>query len=151
MKADLVAGIIGFIISVVTWHVSGSFPAFEVQNAGPSFFPRVLSILLALLSVAIIYEGLKNKEEVSYKMSKTEWIKFLSIIILLVVYYFTMNIIGYFTTTFVLSFVIALIIFGSIHKKILIYCTVNSGIICLTIYLVFRMMLKAPLPYGLLF
>lgn len=151
MKADLVAGIIGLIISIVTWNVAGSFPAFAVQNAGPSFFPRVLCVLFGFLSVAIICGGLKNKEKHGNKMSKTEWVKFLSIITLLIVYYFTMNIIGYFTTTFVLSFFIALIIFGSIQKRILIYCSLNSGVICLTIYLIFRIMLKAPLPYGLLF
>lgn len=150
MKADLFAGISGLFLSIVVWLVSASFPVFAVSKAGPAYYPRTIALFFALACLGLIYESLKKKE-IGNPMTGYLWLRLAIIVGILVVYYFGIRILGYFSSTFLAGIALAMYVFQKFTAKNLLVSTANAAIICISIYFIFTILLKAPLPKGILF
>lgn len=151
LPANMVAGILGIGLSLVVWVVSAGFPAFELKGAGPEFYPRLMALVLCGLSVILVYQGLKLENEKKQPIEKTKLRQLLTVLALVIVYYLFLKVIGYFITTFVICTLVSLVLFGKPNNKEIFLSLINSTVICSAIYVVFRIMLKAPLPHGLFF
>lgn len=151
LHANMTAGILGILLSVVVWVASAGFPVFELKGAGPEFYPRFMALLLTGLSILLIFQGAKAEPEKSQAIDKTKLRQLLVVLALVIVYYLFLKKIGYFVTTFVVCTLVALVLFGKPTKKTIFQALINSTLICGAIFVVFRIMLKAPLPHGLLF
>lgn len=151
MKPEFWAGLTGVILSVIVWYVSGNFPVFEVQSAGPALFPRLVALIICLLALVLIFQSLKRAEDKNTKISRENLSQLLAVLITLVLYYFAIDLVGYFVSTFLFSGVIILIVQKSYGKKTFGFILLNSTLICTGIFLVFRILLKISLPSGILF
>jgi len=150
MKADIFAGVGGVILSIIVWITSSTFPSFAVSKAGPSYYPRLIAIIFAISSIFLIIQAIKNKESCEF-LSGQQLKKFAIVFIILFGYYFGMNFLGYFTATFLASFILAIYVFKAINKQTVLLSLCNSLLICGGIYVLFQILLKAPLPRGILF
>ena len=60
-KADIIAGILGILLSFYIFMESAKFPEDNVLLMGPSFFPRILAVLMLIMSIALIVIALMGK------------------------------------------------------------------------------------------
>jgi putative tricarboxylic transport membrane protein len=151
MNPDIWAGLIGIILSLIAWFYSGRFPVFEVQNAGPHFFPRLIALLIFVLGLVLIMQNLKTRERDSNKVSRENLTQLVGVFIVLVLYYFAIDLLGYFVSTFLFSAIVILIVKKTIDRKTLGFIFLNSTLICTGIFLVFRILLRTSLPSGIFF
>lgn len=151
LNNNFIAGVLGIVFSSIVWLVSASFPVFELKGAGPEFYPRLMAFILAGLSFMLIYQGLKLEEEKKEPIEKNKLRQLLMVLVVVVIYFLFMKAIGYFITTFVMCTLVSMVLFGKLNKKLFFLSLTNSTVICSTIYVVFRIMLRAPLPQGLFF
>ena len=150
MKADIIAGIGGLMTAVTAWVVAGSFPEFSVAKAGPAFYPRMVAILFAVVCLLLIFQAFRKKLP-TRKFEAGDLKKIAVVCIILIAYYFGMKALGYFTATFLAGFIMALFVFHKIDKNTVILSASTAFIICVGIYGIFQILLKAPLPRGILF
>jgi prepilin signal peptidase PulO-like enzyme (type II secretory pathway) len=61
-RTEIVASVIGLVLSFLTYWGTLYFPKFPIYLAGPEFFPQLLSILLAGLSIALLIQTLVKKK-----------------------------------------------------------------------------------------
>lgn len=153
INSGMVAGFLGIAFSALVWVASGTFPVFELKGAGPEFYPRVMAGLLALLSLILLYQGFRlgDASEKPEPLIKKKFYQLMATFGLILFYYFTMEILGYFTSTFLVCTAVSLVLFGKLDKKVVAYALANSSLICGAIYVVFRILLKASLPSGIFF
>lgn len=151
MSPEIWAGLAGIALSAIAWYYSGRFPVFEVQNAGPHFFPRLLSLLISILGVVIIIQNLKTEKREIDKISRENLTQLLTVFVALVLYYMAIDFLGYFISTFLFSAIVVLIVKKSWDWKTLSFILLNSTLVCVGIFLVFRVLLRTSLPSGILF
>lgn len=150
MKADLFAGIGGMFISMAVWVVSASFPSFAVSKAGPAYYPRLVALLFGVTCLGLVLKALKEKAADKH-WSGREAERFVVVLAILILYYFAMDWLGYFSATFLAGLALALYVFRTLSLRTIFLSIFNALVICGGIYLLFQIMLKAPLPRGILF
>ncbi|MFZ5946178.1 MAG: tripartite tricarboxylate transporter TctB family protein [Bacillota bacterium] len=158
-KEDVIAGIIFLTISVALFLQTLTFPAPPVQGSGPSFWPRLLLIILAILSIALIVSAFRNKiisavinvdikekENAKKKMSKPLWG-----IISAVLFVLLFKKLGFFLSTFFFLYALTFIIQFDLTPKKILTRALQSSLLVGVIYLLFGFFLKVNLPKGILF
>jgi hypothetical protein len=161
---ELIAGCIFFFISCLFYLATLSFPTPPVQAAGPAFWPKVMSIILGIFSIALIIKSLnklrkdKNTQEVKPVDDASDTGS--------EVVNFKKPIIGMFSTGFfILSLYLLGFIFGTISYFIIITVLVSqnyswkkffialiqASILVVTIYFLFGEFLNIYLPSGIVF
>lgn len=60
-KADIIAGVLGILLSFYIFMESAKFPEDNVLLMGPSFFPRILAVLMLIMSITLIVIALMGK------------------------------------------------------------------------------------------
>jgi len=151
MNPDMWAGLIGIILSLIAWFYSGKFPVFEVQNAGPHFFPRLVALLICVLGLVLILQNLKARERDTNKMSRENLTQLLAIFVVLVLYYFAFVFLGYFVSTFLFSAFVIFIVKKTLDRKTLGFILLNSTLICTGIFLFFQVLIKTSITSGIFF
>ena len=118
---------------------------------GPGFWPKVLGLVMGVLSLALIVEGLFGKqaegEKVPIAFGTEGFHRVLKLFAVLIVFGAILYFLGiYVGILFMMP--LCMWLHGERNKKILVGLAVGS---CLFIYLVFGLALRVPLPMGLLF
>lgn len=118
---------------------------------GPGFWPKVLGLMMGVLSLALIVEGLFGKqaegEKVPIAFGTEGFHRVLKLFAVLIVFGAILYFLGiYVGILFMMP--LCMWLHGERNKKILVGLAVGS---CLFIYLVFGLALRVPLPMGLLF
>jgi hypothetical protein len=126
-------------LSILFLFITFGFPS---EEAGPSAVPRLWIFWLCVLSGAIIWQTLKRKDIEVKESGRLGFLLFVTLI--LVAYYFAMQIIGYFLSTFIF---LVLMMHVLSYKRKLVIITVASGWIGFS-YLVFYKLLYIQLPLG---
>lgn len=111
---------------------------------GPDFFPRILSILMMILSFIQLVRTIKKDKKDEIKLN----IHSLSVMIIVacIVYLFAIDIIGYLVSTFLF---LSIVIYA-ISRKSSIKDLIISLAISFALYGIFHLALKVPLPSGFL-
>lgn len=147
-KVDTYFGIGILIFSSIVYYITFSFPTNNIGSnveVGAAFMPRLYSIALFALGVLMILsDNLKFSKSISPNFAG------ISVIIILaaisIIYWILLPTVGFIPLTFVY-----LIIFMSIIAKKFTYENVLYPIfITAAVYLVFNLLLKVPLPSGIL-
>jgi uncharacterized membrane protein YwaF len=60
-KAEIIFGAASILFASLFFVLSGSFPAARAPDVGMAFYPRILVILIIILSVIIILHGVRKK------------------------------------------------------------------------------------------
>ncbi|MFJ8234510.1 tripartite tricarboxylate transporter TctB family protein [Ureibacillus sp. NPDC094379] len=144
---DKGTGIILFIISILfvveSFKISGSAYGSAI---GPKTYPLILGIILGLLSLRLLYESFKSKEE-SKEKADIDYKRFGIIFISAILYVFLLEIIGYVLSTFLFL----LISFQVMEKGKILSTIIVSAIFTFGVYFMYVSLLGGSLPKFSLF
>ncbi len=125
-------------------------PYGNIHNPGPGFFPLWLGVILGALSVGLLLQAARRKEEArvggDVLAEKVRWPRVLSVLVALVLYGWLMNILGYLIVTFLLMAFLLRFIEPQPWRSVIGWTLVGS----LGSYLVFEVWMKLRLPKGFL-
>lgn len=151
-KADVITGVVFLALSIFAYMQAQKMVGKIMTDAlGPGFWPKVLGLVMGVLSLALIVEGLFGKqaegEKVPIAFGTEGFHRVLKLFAVLIVFGAILYFLGiYVGILFMMP--LCMWLHGERNKKILVGLAVGS---CLFIYLVFGLALRVPLPMGLLF
>lgn len=151
-KANVITGVVFLALSVFAYtQAQGMVGKIMTDALGPGFWPKVLGLVMGVLSLALIAEGLFGKqaegEKAPIAFGTEGFHRVLKLFVVLIVFGAILYFLGiYVGILFMMP--LCMWLHGERNKKILVGLTVGS---CLFIYLVFGLALRVPLPMGLLF
>ena len=114
---------------------------FSYDPLGPKFFPIAAGVILSILAVFTIINAKKVSFPASNTMLKTGFI-----VILLVIYQLTFDVLGFLLSTGILVFFISRIFAGKPLQAL----SAAVGV-SITVYIIFNILLDVPLPVGTIF
>jgi hypothetical protein len=151
--ADLILGFVLVFISFFVLLYSRKFPRFVVRGVrlpGPSFFPRILVVLLLIFAAYTFVEYfLLRKRKTSDEKHPVDAKSLLNVlwICLVVLFFFPLaNLIGTFVALITLSFLLMVVLKSKWYEAL-----VFSLSVALIVHLIFSVVFKIPLPEGVLF
>lgn len=151
-KANVMTGVVFLALSVFAYIQAQKMVGKIMTDAlGPGFWPKVLGLVMGVLSLALIVEGLFGKqaegEKAPIAFGTEGFHRVLKLFAVLIVFGAILYFLGiYVGILFMMP--LCMWLHGERNKKILVGLAVGS---CLFIYLVFGLALRVPLPMGLLF
>ena len=151
-KANVITGVVFLALSIFAYMQAQKMVGKIMTDAlGPGFWPKVLGLVMGVLSLALIVEGLFGKqaegEKVPIAFGTEGFHRVLKLFAVLIVFGAILYFLGiYVGILFMMP--LCMWLHGERNKKILVGLAVGS---CLFIYLVFCLALRVPLPMGLLF
>lgn len=148
----VIPGIIFIIISIIFFIETKSFPEQLGRDVGAAFWPKVLIVLLIILSVWLIVTGLLMKNESSdkrkLKLSLTMLKPYLGIGIC-IGFVFLFKSLGYIVSVFLFYVLLAHVMYGRFNWKFLFGTAVQATLLVLAIYILFVKLLSVNLPMGI--
>lgn len=144
---DYITALSALVISAFVYVNSGSF---VVENGGlaknPAYYPRALALLLAILSAVLIIKAVIQRELGSVSVNK-EFLKNVGIIFgLILLYVLSFQFVGFLVSSFVFLVCGVRLYGGSWKESMLCSVLVTAGV-----YIVFHILMKVPMPQGILF
>lgn len=146
---DIIAGIIGLLISVYVIITAHSFPEDKVLLLGPSFFPTVLAAGLGIFSLLLLTAALRGKSRPSTDpfSIKDPGVHRAGISLLaVIVYCLVLGVLGFILTSTVYLFGLMYLLKRRDYLKM---AAVSLGV-TLLIYGIFNRLLDISLPAGFL-
>ncbi|RPH38862.1 MAG: tripartite tricarboxylate transporter TctB family protein [Planctomycetota bacterium] len=154
-RSEIVAGIIGLALSAATYWGTLYFPRFGTRLAGPEFFPRLLALLLAVLSLVLLVRALRRtdaaaegRQEKSGPPGQPVFWRMVLAMAASVVYFLALSVFGFLLCTF--CYFAFLMLLMQTEKKLLRTAIWSAAVTVLT-YVGFGMVLRATLPIGSIF
>ncbi|MFD1065653.1 tripartite tricarboxylate transporter TctB family protein [Oceanobacillus locisalsi] len=157
---DLITGSILLVLSITMFMGSLNMEALTDDVVGPDFMPKIVSILIAIMSIFVIISGfiskgksetdeetpvMKDEEETD---NKKGYFYLILTVILLFVYLFLIPILGFLITT-AAYLIIQMLLFSKWTTRNLLLYGVISIITSSIIYFVFRNVFYVMLPAGI--
>lgn len=133
------------IVSVFIFYSSTQFNMAFIENTGlgPDFFPKVIAVILFILSAMLFAGSLKNKDKKSIYNPNMKYT--FMVIFAFAVYVFLIDRVGYLISTIIFAFVVITIL----KSKSKILNIVFAVIFPIALYLLFTYAFKVSLPTGL--
>lgn len=160
--SDVYAGGFLLVLSIVMFISTFSIQALTDSRVGADFMPKIIAVLIAILSISIIVNGFRRKDEivrdeqevssleneVESKNDKSYLLVIISVA-LMFIYLFLIPILGFLisTTAFLL---IQMLLFSEWKAKNIILYLIISIITSTLIYYLFRNVFYVMLPSGIL-
>lgn len=158
-KKDLIASVIFLIIAISVYTYASSFSVKEGTPIAlnPSFYPRFISAILAVLSVLMMVESLKKKEipdgcpvpDTTPLYKSKGGLNLLLTILMLLSYPFLLNGLGFASAAFTFILVMIIVLTENVRKKLLFIFSL-SFFMTLLMYIIFKIVLRIPFPRGIL-
>ena len=150
-KANVITGVVFLALSIFAYMQAQKMVGKIMTDAlGPGFWPKVLGLMMGVLSLALIVELFGKQaegEKVPIAFGTEGFHRVLKLFAVLIVFGAILYFLGiYVGILFMMP--LCMWLHGERNKKILVGLAVGS---CLFIYLVFGLALRVPLPMGLLF
>lgn len=139
-------------ISVWFFVVSLSFPEGSNGAVGPAYFPRIMCVLVILLSILelVLSKGEKIPEELlEVKIFKKENLRVWITMAITLVYIVCIKHIGFIVSSIV--FQLGINVYFKVYEKSKILSVVLPFIVVAVLYFVFHNLLHVNLPKGILF
>lgn len=137
-------------LSIIVYYSASNFDMRFIGDSGlgPDFFPKVISVILFVLSGINLYFKIlsekKNTDNIEKK--ETDIKKTLIVILVFAIYILLIGKLGYLSSTILFSFIVISIL----KQKAMILKIVYSIIFPVTLYLLFTHIFKVTLPVGIL-
>lgn len=153
-NSDIIAGIVFFAFAGLLYIAAGFMPTRTggIPALNTSFYPRILAILLAVLSILMVIEALRvqNEKHVeSWWNTKTAFMIFFITLLMLVLYVFVMKYFGFATASFLFITALMWILTDKKDRKPLLILFVSLGLTAI-VYTIFKIILSIPFPHGIL-
>ncbi len=146
-KAYLLIGGAGLLLAIVYIGLSFKLPFGELDQPGAAVFPIIVGVLLIFASLATLWEGWRFDKSVLVQLPAGEDRKrVLSLIGLLVGYFIALPWLGQIISSTLFLILLMRVLSGLSWPRIVCY----SLAISLMLYAVFVLLLKVPMPRGML-
>lgn len=134
------------IVSAFIFYSSTQFNMAFIGNSGlgPDFFPKVIAVILFILSAMLFVGSIKNKDKKSIYNPNIKYT--FMVIFAFAVYIFLIDRIGYLISTVIFAFVVITIL----KSKSKILNIIFAIAFPIALYLLFTYAFKVSLPTGLL-
>lgn len=152
-RANRITGIFLIILSFLIYWRSGFIAQTSIESPayGPSFYPRVLSITIIILStIMVIFPDQDRNIEKKEKVLPSGNVKSVLLAIVLILYVIFIPIIGFVTTT-ILFLLSCFYYLGTRNLKSLFRYSLISVVLSLSIYYIFETYFLVFLPHGCVF
>jgi hypothetical protein len=149
LKLDLISGMFWLCIGLLLSVWAYTYQIGMLTQPGPGFLPLALGGIITLFSIVLIGSALKREKEEGEKsvpLSLGRWKKVVSTILVLVIAGLFFEKVGYLLTFFFLSLFLMIIAGLRSWRQIVLVAFFTT----LGVYLCFVLLLKQPLPTGLL-
>ena len=131
------------ILSTLLYIISGFFLISSTSlSKGSEVFPRVIAVLLIVMSTANLINAIRKKPKYEFKNISRAF-KIFSVV---VIYSVVIDIVGFFTSTFIFVFSIMFLLKYRKTKYLII---IPIGVVIFT-YFVFNKIFMIPVPTGFL-
>jgi hypothetical protein len=154
-KTEVIASIIGLLLCFATYWGTLFLPEFSTVGAGPSFFPRILAILLGVLSFVLLVRALRRKGDSEGKdlerndpPGQPVFGRMILAMGISVLYFLALSTFGFLICTF--GYFAFLMLLMQTEKKILRTVIWSAAVTAVT-YVGFGVVLRATLPIGSIF
>ena len=152
-RKDLIGSIVFLIVAGGLFIHTGSYPVNEAKIAvlNPGFYPRLLSIILGVLSVILFIGSIGKTDEEGAKILQTPKavFLFLSTVLMLVLFPLVLKLLGFAAASFIFLFVLIFILTENSLKRIVPIIIISAGLSGI-MFTVFKLILKIPFPSGIL-
>lgn len=138
---EKIFSIILCLVSIIIIYSANKFDMSYIGDSGlgPDFFPKIIAIILIILSALLFFSKDKIKQQ-NHNIKYT-----LIIIIAFAIYVFVIGKLGYLVSTILFSFIVISIL----KKNSIILKIVYSLIFPIGLYLLFTYVFKVSLPTGI--
>jgi putative tricarboxylic transport membrane protein len=144
-KVNTIVSIFLIALSVGAYTMAANFPSLANDHTGPGSFPKILAVIIIILSIILALQSFLKKEEPTEALGK---IKPAAVAMAIVFgYLIAINFLGFFIITPVV--IMLFLVYAKVRNWML-YVGLPTGVI-IFIYFLFEKMLKVPLPDGQLF
>ena len=139
------AGLFLLLLSSAIWILTSSFPPSDIANTpGPAFFPRLVALIMAVLTVLMLLENVrKNDKSMLFDWASPGIVRNSLLFVLSAVYCGLLSYIGFLILTPICLLIMMLIMQ---RKGMLGWMMFSSLAATAAIYLVFQVLLDVPLP-----
>jgi hypothetical protein len=152
---DILVGIIFFALAGFLYIVAGQMPTRDggIAALNTGFYPRMLSILLGILSISMVVGAVRKQGEgdkaQTWWATKSALIMFLVTFVLLVAYPFVMRYLGFATASFIFIACMTWMLSGNENRNLFFMFGITV-VLTSVVYIIFKMVLAIPFPRGLL-
>lgn len=152
---DIVVGVFFMVLGAVLYLAAAALPKSAVMDIGPDFMPKVVAILVFVLALVLTIQslvGLKDKKIDPDSIPKCDYRRVITSIILVLIYVFTMQPVGFIVTTLVYLPLQMLVLSPNDQRgpKNIAVLVVIDVIFTLAVYSLFRYAFMIMLPRGIL-
>ncbi len=147
MRSENVGTIILLLLSIAVIVQSSQYSmGSSLKRVGPGFFPMILAISMAIVSLSILIQSILDPVKDSGFKKPKSWLGFIMVVGSILAYGFFLQYLGFFITTFLFAF--SLFKFGYPSRW---FMPITGGIVTAIItFLIFSAWLNTPFPKGLL-
>ena len=140
-----VAAVFLLSLSSAIWILTSSFPPSDIANTpGPAFFPRLIAVIMAVLTVFMLRENArKNDKSLLFDWASPGMVRNALLFVLSAAYCGLLSFIGFLILTPICLVIMMLIMQ---RKGMLGWMIFSSLAATAAIYLVFQVLLDVPLP-----
>jgi len=152
-NANTVLAALGLIVSVVIFVVTRAYPYAPIAIGGsPGFYPRVLAVFLALLSISVFVEGWIRRVRVTFP-TKTNLVRLLGLIGLLALTPLVFEWLGFRIMGIIVALGTMLLLsdWRNLDARRLAVLVVTAIGATLALYFIFESVARVPLPRGRVF
>ena len=149
MRGDILSGLFSLFVSIYIVREGVSLDVGGLHQPGPGFFPLFGGILLGIFSIALLLRSTVSRSEQKggkKEVGKENLMSVVYIFIGLLVYTFILDWLGFILCTFLLLAILLKVFDRQEWWKVL----VTAGIASSASYIIFAVLLKSPLPRGIL-
>ncbi len=152
---DILVGFIFFAFAGLLFIAAGFMPTREggIPALNTGFYPRLLAIILAVLSVLMVLEAVRKQADSGqvevWWTTKAAMFMFAFTIVLLVLYPFVMKTFGFATASLLFITSLTWMLSDKNNRKPVSIIIVSVGLTAL-LYIIFKMILAIPFPHGML-
>ncbi len=153
---DIVVGIFFMILSAILIAMARALPKSQVMDIGPDFMPMVIGVITFILAAILTVMSLANfKRHVAEidpaSLPECDYVRVLSSIILVLIYVFALQPVGFIVTTLVFLPLQMLVLApeDSRNKKGVIQILIIDVVFTLFVFMLFRYAFKIVLPAGI--
>lgn len=152
---DFWGSIVFLVVAGVLYTYSSTYPVKEggIAVLNPGFYPKLLSLILGVLSVALLVTSLKNpaksNEGAGVLKSRKAVFLFSVTLFLLILYPFLLELLGFASSSFIFIFFLIFFLTEEAKKKMFIIFPMALALSFL-MFFIFKVILKIPFPSGIL-
>ena len=155
-KAEIIFGAASILFASLFFVLAGSFPGARAPDVGMAFYPRILVVLIILLSASIILQAIRKRpvaesvenDVVPFFDTVDGGLKRVLIMIgMTIIYQQLLTVGGFLVITPIYLIILMLVFHASSWWKIVLISLATT----LFIYIAFQVLLKIPLPTGIFY